>query len=230
MKVKDEKTHQSFEYKWASIKQTPHSFEWTPVIQQDATYDHVRCHDVQPGGNLPAFLANLDNSPGTKALILINTENSCIIDSSLLPEDHVSVLPVLTIAKKSGNTLTHLIKENEPGTVKVKVHCFPASTQSIESASAETEEAPKLSNESMKPEITPEMKPYKKVDQADITEQKASIESANVETEKAPKLSKESMKPQIAPEMKPYKKPDQADITKQKASYQQKDSSKYINI
>ena len=176
VKVKDEETHQSFEYKWASIKQTPHSFEWTPVIQQDATYDHVRCHDVQPGDNLPAFLANLDSSPGTKALILINTENSCVIDSSLLPEDHVSVLPVLTIAKKSGTILTHLLEENEPGTVKVKVHCFPASTQSIESASAENEEAPKLSNESVKPQIAPEMKPYKKPDQADITKQKASYQ------------------------------------------------------
>ena len=179
VKVKDEETHQSFEYKWASIQQTPHSFDWTPVIQHDAKFDHVRCHDLQPD-DLPFFLANLDSNPGTKALILINTENSFVIHSSMLAEDQASTFPVLIITQKSGNILTHLLKEYEPGTVKVKVECVPASTQGIESASAGTEKASKLPNENIKSQIVPEMKPCKKPEQPEVTKKKSSTQQKDL--------------------------------------------------
>ena len=169
IKVKDEETHQSFEYKWALLKQTPQSFDWTPITQKDVAYDHVRCHHLQTGDNLPFLLANLDSSPGTKVLILINTENSCVIHSSLLPEDQVSIFPVLIITHESGKVLAHLLEENEPGTVKAKIHCPTASSQSIESESVGSEEALKVSHPSIKPQIVPRKLLDKQPDQPEIT-------------------------------------------------------------
>ena len=169
IKVKDEETHQSFEYKWASIKQTPQSFDWTPITQKDVAHDHVRCHYLQTGDNLPFLLANLDSSPGTKVLILINTENSCVVHSSLLPEDQVSIFPVLIITHESGEVLTHLLEENEPGTVKAKIHCPTSSTHSIESESVGSEEASKVSHPSIKPQIVSWKLPDKQPNQPEIT-------------------------------------------------------------
>jgi len=119
-----------FEYEWASIRQTPQPLDWTPVVMYDATYEHVRCHQLQPEDDLPSLLANLDSSPGTKALLLINNENKFFIQQSLLAEDQVSMYPVLVITSESGKVLTHILKKNERGAVKVKVDIPTASAQS----------------------------------------------------------------------------------------------------
>lgn len=169
VKVNDEETQQSFEYRWASIQQTPQSLDWTPVTKNDATYDHVRCYQLQTGDNLPFLLAHLHSSPSTTALILINTENSCVIRSSLLPKDQVSTFPVLIITHESGKVLTTLLEENEPGVVKVKVHCPTVSSRTIESENEESEETSKISLSDIKPQIVPQKLPGKQPNQPEIT-------------------------------------------------------------
>ena len=79
LSVKDEEKCQSFEYEWASIQQTPQLFDGLQLF--------IRCHQLQPEDDLPSLLANLGSSPGTKALLLINSENNYFIQQSLLAED-----------------------------------------------------------------------------------------------------------------------------------------------
>lgn len=153
LRVKDEEVCQSFEYKWASIQHTPQSFDWTPVIMHDATYEHVRCHQLQPEEDLPSLMANLDSSPGTKALLLINTENNFAIHESLLAKDQVSLYPVLIIAAGSGKVLTNVLEKNESGAVKLKVDIPTASAPEPETV--EEKEVSKLSESSIKPPVFP---------------------------------------------------------------------------
>ena len=169
VKVNDEEAHQSFEYKWALIQQTPQSLDWIPVTKNDVTYDHVRCHQLQTGDNLPFLLADLASSPGTKALILINTENSCVVRSSFLPKDQVSIFPVLIITHESGDVLTFLLEKNEPGAVKVKIHCPTVSSQTLESEIEESEETSEVSLSDIKPQIVPQKLPDKQPNQPEIT-------------------------------------------------------------
>ena len=158
LKVKDEEKCQSFGYEWASIQQTPQSFDWTPVIMHDVTYEHVHCHQMQPEDDLPSLLANLDSRPGTKALLLINSENNFIIHQSLLAEDQVSIYPVLVITSESGKVLTRILEKNERGAVKIKTDIATASAQSSASETVVAQEATKLSESSIKPPIFPRMK------------------------------------------------------------------------
>lgn len=156
LRVKDEEVCQSFEYKWASILHTPQSFDWTPVIIHDAMYEHVRCHQLQPEEDLPSLMDNLDSSPGTKALLLINTENNFVIHESLLTKDQVSLYPVIIIAAGSGKVLTDILERNESGAVKLKVDIPTASAPEPETV--EEKEAKKLSESSMKPPVFPRKK------------------------------------------------------------------------
>ena len=169
LKVKDEEKCQSFEFEWASIQQTPQSFDWTPVIMHDATYEHVHCHQMQPEDDLPSLLANLDSSPGTKALLLINTENDFTIHQSLLAKDQVSMYPVLVITSGSGKVLTHILEKNESGLVKVKVDIPMDSAQSTESEMGKIKEAAKLPESSIKPPIIPRKKASKPPEYSDHT-------------------------------------------------------------
>ena len=175
--VNDEEMCHGFEYEWASIRQTPQPLDWTPVVMYDVTYEHVRCHQLQPEDDLPSLLANLDSSPGTKALLLINNENNFFIQQSLLPEDLVSMYPVLVITSESGKALTDILEKNERGAVKVKVDIPTASAQSTGSETVEAEEGTKSSEPSIKPPILPRKnaskQPEKSIPESEIIDRNA---------------------------------------------------------
>ena len=166
--VNDEEMCHWFEYERASIQQSLQPFDWTPVIMCDATYEHVRCHQLQPEDDLPSLLANLDSSPGTKALLLINSEKNFFIQQSLLAEDEVPMYPVLVITSESGKALTNILEKNERGAVKVKVDIPTASAQSTGSETAE--EGTKLSDSSIKSSIVLQMKASKQPAEQSIPE------------------------------------------------------------
>ncbi len=120
VKVTDEDEPRLLPYSWAdTISPAPQSIDWLPVSLEEEEYDHIRCHQLQPE-SLPILMAALDSSTSTKAVIVINTENSYRVDTKHLPEEGKHSVPVLIVTAETGRMLLDTIGKHE-GKVSAKV-------------------------------------------------------------------------------------------------------------
>ncbi len=135
IKVTDEDEPRLLTYSWAdTISPAPQSIDWLPVSLQEEECDHIRCHQLQPE-SLPILMAALDSSTSTKAVIVINTENSYQVDTKHLPEEGKHSVPVLIVTAETGRTILDTIGKHK-GKVLAKVNVTDAVPLSVTSEPA----------------------------------------------------------------------------------------------
>ncbi len=131
IKVKAERKPQHYTYSWAHINasSTPQALDWLPVSLQEETTDHIRCHHLHRESAPDASLlrATLGSSSSTKAVIVINTENSYQVDPKYFPEEAKWLVPVFIVTSDTGQTIMDTISSHE-GEVSAKLDPSTAAT------------------------------------------------------------------------------------------------------
>ena len=104
---------ESFSYTWALASRVQQSLNWELVTTEDIQCNHIRCHTLKEGDDLPVIVTSLDTNSYVQALILINCEKNYQIDPKfLLTETHHSI-PILLITTDDGRVLTELLKQHK---------------------------------------------------------------------------------------------------------------------
>ena len=125
LRLKDqEQPLNRFTYTWAPTTLVPQSINWTSVTAEDVQYDHIRCHILQEGDDLPLLVTALDANLYSRALILINITNNYHIDPVFLSAESHWNIPIVVITTDDGNVLTDLLKQH-PLAIEARVTTEP---------------------------------------------------------------------------------------------------------
>ena len=89
------------------------------LVKSPVTFPSIVIHELKEGASMDFFLSAVENIPSTKALLLVNTDNTLAVDKEFYPAGHVS-LPTLIVTKEVGTTLNGFIDDN-PRNVEVKI-------------------------------------------------------------------------------------------------------------
>ena len=118
---KDKDEYKSFDYTWGVFTQSARTINWTPLTSTEATYPHIRLHQLREDDSLSYFMANMASIPAATAMILINSDNSYRLPERLLSEQQTPPVPTLLVTKETGRELLQLIRDH-PRTVETKVY------------------------------------------------------------------------------------------------------------
>lgn len=107
---------QEFGFDYASV---PFSLSlrlvnWVDISSAEATYPHVRLHQLSEEDSLSFFMSMLASIPATLALVLINTRSNYNLNPSLTSSDNEQGCPVpmVVVTKETGREISRLLLEN----------------------------------------------------------------------------------------------------------------------
>lgn len=83
--------------------------DWKCISNEDVQSQHIRCHELHSGDNVRE-LFNQFKKAHSKALILINTQNSYSLNSEFVQEIERGRYPIVVVAKDDGAALIQLIE------------------------------------------------------------------------------------------------------------------------
>ena len=109
-----------FDFGWGAFSQSPRAIQWMPLTPTEATYQHIRLHELQEEDSLSDFLTTMASIPATMAVILINSEDSYRLSDKFHTEDQSPPVSMLVVTQETGRELLRLVREN-PREVEVKV-------------------------------------------------------------------------------------------------------------
>ena len=89
------------------------------LVKSAIPYSNIVMHELKEGASVGFFLSTIESMPSTKALLLVNTDNTLAVDKKFYPASDVS-LPTLVVTKEVGTALNGLIDDN-PRNVKVQI-------------------------------------------------------------------------------------------------------------
>ena len=118
-------SEQCFEYGLGPFQQAVHSQDWTSLTSTEATYPHIRLHQLREEDSLSNFLSTMASIPATMAVILVNSEDSYTLSSKFHSEEQTPPVPMLVVTKETGKKILHLV-EDHPRDVQIKIdQLFP---------------------------------------------------------------------------------------------------------
>ena len=100
----------SFDFRWANFNQSPRGIDWHPLTQFEATYQHIRVHQLHDKDSLSDFWSM--SIPAMMAVILINPEDSFTLAEKFQSEEYSPPVPVLVVTKETGSELLRIMEEN----------------------------------------------------------------------------------------------------------------------
>ena len=112
-------TSQKYECAWAPFSSPNELRDPMNLVKSPVTYPNMVMHELKEGASMGFFLSTVESMPSTKALLLVNTENTLAVDKKFYPAGDVS-LPTLVVTKEVGTTFSRLIDDN-PRNVAVKI-------------------------------------------------------------------------------------------------------------
>ena len=130
---------QKYECAWAPFSSPNELRDPMNLIKSPITYSNMVIHELKEGASMGFFLSTVDSMPSTKALLLVNTDNTCAVDKKFYPASDVS-LPTLVVTKEVGTFLSRLI-DDKPRNVSVKI--IPLESNVAEEAEVEMALHPK---------------------------------------------------------------------------------------
>ena len=104
----------SFTYALSPLTDRPTPVDWKLLATEDVESQHIRCHELQIGDNLPKLITAFQKAYAV-IVVLINTSEDYFLHPSFLTNTHDSPLPVLLLTRSDGMTLLKKIdlhKEN----------------------------------------------------------------------------------------------------------------------
>lgn len=122
-----ERVFASFTYALSPLTHKLAPVDWKLLVTEDVESQHIRCHKLQTGDNLPELIAAFKKAYAV-AVVLINTSEDYSMDSSFLTNKQESPLPVLLLKRSDGMTLLNKIdlhKENVLAKISVESFVDP---------------------------------------------------------------------------------------------------------
>ena len=104
---------ESFSYAWALASRVQQSLNWELVTTEDIQCNHIRCHTLKEGDDLPVLVTAVDTNPFAQGLILINAENNYQIDPKFQSAETQWNVPILLITTDDGRVLIELLKQHK---------------------------------------------------------------------------------------------------------------------
>ena len=101
-----------FDFGWGTFKQSLRSVQRLPLTSTEATYPHVRLHQLREEDSLSYFLSMMASIPATIAVILINSEDSYALTSKFHSEEQTPPVPMLVVTKETGGKLMQIVDDN----------------------------------------------------------------------------------------------------------------------
>lgn len=113
-------TEETFSCAWAPFNDTSQELDWLPLATSQVTFPNIVIHDLNELESIEFLLSTLHSIPSTKALLLINTDNSFDIDKKFYPKSERPPVPTLVLARDVGIAVRDLADTN-PRSIEVKV-------------------------------------------------------------------------------------------------------------
>ena len=116
----EEQTH---DCEWA-FSDVTEEIDWLPLATSQVTFPNILLHELKEEASLEFFTVQ-----STKALLLINTNNSFDIDEKFYPRSEKPSVPTLIVGRDIGIALHNLVDTN-PRSVEAMVQLINAETDS----------------------------------------------------------------------------------------------------
>ena len=91
------------------------SVPWVDFTLGEATYPHVRLHQLKEEDSLSLFMSVLSSIPATLAVVLVNTRDNFDLAEKFARSDSEQGCPVpmLVVTKEAGREMTRIVAEND---------------------------------------------------------------------------------------------------------------------
>lgn len=114
-----------FDYTSAPVSLSLRPVNWVDLTTSEATYPHIRLHELNEDDSLSFFLSTLASIPATLLVVLINAHDGYELTKKFSSEEQGSPVPMVVVTKKSGKELLRLVEENARS-VEARVDLSPA--------------------------------------------------------------------------------------------------------
>ena len=112
LKLSSSPLQYDFDYMSAPFSLSLRTVNWVDLTANEATYPHIRLHELKEDDSLSSFMSMLASIPATLAVVLINTQDSYDLSKKFNSEEQGSPVPMLVVTKEAGRELLRLVQEN----------------------------------------------------------------------------------------------------------------------
>ena len=115
----------SFTYALSPLTDKLAPVDWKLLVTtEDIESQHIRCHELQTGDNLPELVASFQNSYAV-AVVLINTSDNFTLHPRFLAGTQEGSFPVLLLTKTDGMALLNKVEQFEENVfARISVESF----------------------------------------------------------------------------------------------------------
>ena len=115
---------------WAPFCESREPVEWVTLSKSAVTPPNMLLHKLEEGSS--AFLKSIvGHTPSTKALLLINQDNTFEVDTKFLAKVGYPSMPVLVVTKEVGVALSKLVEETITNIMVSDRETDPLTTEGI---------------------------------------------------------------------------------------------------
>ena len=109
IRIKGQKAKDPYHCVWPPFCTTRPDIEWASLTTHEVTFNHIRIYELSDSDSLSvfvSFLEQLSSVPSTRAIVVINTEESYDLDAKFSTENyHDTPMPVVVVKRKAGEKL-----------------------------------------------------------------------------------------------------------------------------
>ena len=118
-----------FDYMSAPFSLSLRAVNWVDLTAGEATYPHIRLHELTEDDSLTFFMSMLASIPATLAVILTNTHDGYDLSKKFGSEEEGCPVPMLVVTKETGREIARLIGENARS-IEARVDLSPDAVKS----------------------------------------------------------------------------------------------------
>ena len=102
-----------FDYMSAPFALSLRSVNWVDLTSGEATYPHIRLHELTEDDSLTFFMSMLASIPATLAVVLTNTHDGYDLSKKFSSsEEQGCPVPMLVVTRETGREIARLVQEN----------------------------------------------------------------------------------------------------------------------
>ena len=113
-------TEKSYSCAWAPFNDTSQEVDWLTLTTSQVTFPNMMVHQLKETECIDFFMSTVHSMPSTKAILLINTDNSFDIDEKFFPKNERLSQPTIVVSRDVGIALRDLANTN-PRSIEVKL-------------------------------------------------------------------------------------------------------------